>query len=53
MYKTRMYAVASFGMVLLLGCGRGSESGAPAVDSSIETVRLHLEGFMKSKSGAT
>lgn len=52
----RVWSTISVGMLLMLGCGRGSVS-EPSVQGrsteDIRTVRIHFEGFTKSNSGAT
>jgi hypothetical protein len=57
MYQRELNAAVCIGMFLVLGCGRGGSVSKPQVQhrsqEDIQTVRLHFEGFTKSKSGAT
>ena len=65
MHRYRQFGLLLFGLVAI-GCGKDASqertsapkeqvaaSKQPAVSRDIRTVRLHFDGFTKSKSGAT
>ena len=47
-----------FGLLLVSGCGDStvpdeSSKTRPAASATLSTIRIHIDGFKKSKSGAT
>jgi hypothetical protein len=55
MYQRELNAAVCVGMLLVLGCGRSvsKQQVQQGANRDRQTIRLHFEGFTKSKSGAT
>lgn len=55
--RHRMSSLTLVGLLTIAGCGDDSmlDDGAVHDDStkSVSSVRIHIDGFKKSKSGAT
>jgi len=58
MHRWRGFGLLVFGL-LAVGCGKEARQEEPSLEKQasvsrdIRTVRLHFDGFTKSKSGAT
>lgn len=56
--QRNFFGLSVFSLLLISGCGDStvpdeSSSNGPAASASLSTVRIHIDGFKKSKSGAT
>ncbi len=55
--KQAMISLTMAGFLIISGCGDDSmpenDSGSTVASESVSSVRIHIDGFKKSKSGAT